>query len=217
MQGETRANWSKPILTQGALFFLLCLDVFWKSKDTKSLSYSNRHSKTQVEATVYYHIWLSRQIWKTLSAFQCISLKAVTSCSAHLFGTVQAAVCFQVSPAETGSRLMGRISGDGVPSSGWTSMLSSSFRGVAGGSHLKSSFEEVKPELLDVLTSSVRKLNTDTHTYTHTLTSGSLWWWMDEGGLHWAWCSPSDPFSGWPSGARYTALSLSLSSASALP
>ena len=41
---------------------------------------------------------------------------------------------------------------------GWMIVLSLSFRGVAGGSHWKSSFEEVMPKFL-----------THTHTHTHTL------------------------------------------------
>ena len=60
-----------------------------------------------------------------------------------------------------------RVSGDGLLSSGQKLLLSSSFSGVTGGSHSKLSFEEAKPEFLDVLTSTVWKLNM--HTQTHSL------------------------------------------------
>ena len=43
---------------------------------------------------------------------------------------------------------------------------------------------------------------------TYTLTLGSLWWKMDEWGLHGEWSSHPHPSSAWPSGARCTALAL---------
>ena len=64
----------------------------------------------------------------------------------------------------------GKIWKAGVLSSGWT-MLTSSFRGVAGGSHSNVSFGDVKLDLPDVSTSSVWKL---IGTYKHTSNDKSL-------------------------------------------
>ena len=86
----------------------------------------------------------------------------------------------------------GLILGDELLLSGWILMLSSLFRGVAGGSHLRSSCAEVKR----------------THTQAHTLTSGSFWCWMEEQGLLGEWSSCSDQFSAWPSEAQHSALAL---------
>lgn len=65
-------------------------------------------------------------------------------------------------------------------SSGWMLTLSSSFSWVAGGSHSKSSTEEVTPELLDVVHTHTHR--TKWHTHCHVAASETR---------HWLNCKPS--------------------------
>lgn len=65
-------------------------------------------------------------------------------------------------------------------SSGWMLTLSSSFSRVAGGSHSKSSTEEVTPELLDVVHTHTHR--TKWHTHCHVAASETR---------HWLNCKPS--------------------------
>ena len=87
--------------------------------------------------------------------------------SAYLTGISWSSSSVLFSAVAGRSHLMGEF--QEIQSSGRMLLLPSSFRGATGGSHSKSSLKEVKPKLLDVLTTSVWTLNMKTYTHRITL------------------------------------------------